>query len=47
MSSHRHSIHKNDLAHAMVARTEQASLAIARGNAPGQPFFVKSERDEH
>jgi hypothetical protein len=29
-----HSIHKNDLARAMVAQSEQAFLAIAQGNAP-------------
>lgn len=31
-----HSIHKNDLARAMVARSEQALLAMAQGNAPGR-----------
>ena len=29
-----HSIHKNDLARAMVAQSEQALLAMAQGNAP-------------
>src|SRR4029079_4804690 len=29
-----HSIHKNDLARAMVAQSEQAFLAIAQGEAP-------------
>jgi uncharacterized protein YbjT (DUF2867 family) len=29
-----HSIHKNDIARAMVAQSEQAFLAIAQGNAP-------------
>jgi hypothetical protein len=37
MPSNWHSIHKNDLARAMVAQTEQASLAIAQGNAPKEP----------
>jgi uncharacterized protein YbjT (DUF2867 family) len=58
MSSKYHSIHKNDLARAMVARSEQAFLAIAQGNAlkeatvkileykEMEPFFVKGERDE-
>jgi hypothetical protein len=53
-----HSIHKNDLARAMVAQSEQAFLAIAQGNAPKEatvkileykemePFFVKGESDE-
>jgi hypothetical protein len=33
MPSRYHSIHKNDLARAMVAQSEQAFLAIAQGNA--------------
>ena len=53
-----HSIHKNDLARAMVAQSEQAFLAMAQGNAPRgatskileykdmEPFFIKGERDE-
>ncbi|HEY4359805.1 MAG TPA: NAD(P)H-binding protein [Bryobacteraceae bacterium] len=53
-----HSIHKNDLARAIVAQSEQAFLAIAQGNAPKKetvkvleykemkPFFVKGESDE-
>jgi hypothetical protein len=53
-----HSIHKNDLARAMVSQSEQAYLAIAHANAPKeatvkileykemQPFFVKGESDE-
>ena len=53
-----HSIHKNDLARAMVAQSEQAFLAMAQGNAPKaatvkileykdmEPFFVKGESDE-
>ena len=52
------SIHKNDLARAMVAQTEQAFLSIAQGNAPKEPtvkileykemepFFVECESDE-
>jgi len=58
MPSKYHSIHKNDLARAMVAHLEQAFLAIAQGNAPKEatvkileykqmePFFVKGESDE-
>jgi uncharacterized protein YbjT (DUF2867 family) len=34
MPSRYHSIHKNDLARAMVAQSEQAFLSIAQGNAP-------------
>jgi uncharacterized protein YbjT (DUF2867 family) len=34
MPSKYHSIHKNDLARAMVAQSEQAFLAIAQGNDP-------------
>jgi hypothetical protein len=53
-----HSIHKNDLARAMVAQSEQAFRAIAQGSAPKEatvkileykemePFFVKVESDE-
>jgi uncharacterized protein YbjT (DUF2867 family) len=37
MPSKYHSIHKNDLARAMVAQSEQAFLAIAQGNAPKEP----------
>ena len=58
MPSKYHSIHKNDLARAMVAQSEQAFVAIAQGNAPKEatvkileykemePFFVKGESDE-
>ena len=58
MPSKYHSIHKNDLARAMVAQSEQAFLSIAQGNAPKEttvkileykemePFFVKGESDE-
>lgn len=50
-----HSIHKNDLARAMVAQSEQAFLEIAQGTAPARPkvkileygemrpFFVKGD----
>ena len=53
-----HSIHKNDLARAMVAQSEQAFRAIAQGNGPRQaavkilefremqPFFVNGESNE-
>ena len=58
MPSQYHSIHKNDLARAMVARSEQAFLAMAQGNARKEatveileyremkPFFVKGDQDE-
>jgi uncharacterized protein YbjT (DUF2867 family) len=58
MPSKYHSIHKNDLARAMVAQSEQAFQAIAQGNAPKQPtvkileykemepFFVKGESNK-
>jgi uncharacterized protein YbjT (DUF2867 family) len=58
MASKYHSIHKNDLARAMVAQSERAFLAIAQGNAPEEAivkileykgmaaFFVKGESDE-
>ena len=58
MPSKYHSIHKNDLARAMVAQSEQAFLAIALGNAPKEPtvkileykdmepFFIKGECGE-
>ncbi len=58
MPSKYHSIHKNDLARAIVAQSEQAWLAIAQGNAPMQatvkvleykemkPFFVEGESEE-
>ena len=51
-----HSIHKNDLARAMVAQSEQAFLAMAQGNAPKgtpvkileykdmEPFLIKGEK---
>jgi uncharacterized protein YbjT (DUF2867 family) len=58
MPSKYHAIHKNDLARAMVAQSEETFLSIAHGNAPQeatvkileyqemQPFFVKGESDE-
>ena len=58
MPSKYHSVHKNDIARAMVAQSEQAFLAMAQGNAPKsttvkileykdmEPFFIKGERDE-
>jgi uncharacterized protein YbjT (DUF2867 family) len=57
MPSKYHSIHKNDLARAMVAQSEQAFQAIARERAAKptvkileyrdmQPFFVKGENQE-
>jgi len=58
MPSKYHSIHKNDLARAMVTQSEQVYLAIAQGNAPKdptvkileyremEPFFVKGESGE-
>ena len=54
-----HSIHKNDLARAMVAQSEQAFLAFAQGTAPKEAivkileykemerFFIKGESEEH
>jgi uncharacterized protein YbjT (DUF2867 family) len=58
MPSKYHSIHKNDLARAMVAQSEQAFLAIAQGSAPKaaplkileykemKRFFVRGESRE-
>ena len=58
MPSKYHSIHKNDLARAMVGQSEQALLAIVHGKAPKEatvkileykemkPFFIKGESDE-
>jgi hypothetical protein len=37
MPSRSHSIHKNDLARAMVAQSEQAFLALAQGKGPAAP----------
>jgi hypothetical protein len=57
MPSRYHSIHKNDLARAMVAQSEQAFLALAQGKgraAPAvtileykemEPFFVAGDSD--
>jgi len=58
MPSKYHSIHKNDLARALVAQSEQAFFAIAQGNHPKEPivkileykemepFFVEGEGGE-
>lgn len=56
MPSRYHSIHKTDLARAMVAFAEQAYLALARGAAAAPPavleyrdmapFFVTGDRDQ-
>jgi uncharacterized protein YbjT (DUF2867 family) len=58
MPSKYHSIHKNDLARAMVAQSEQALIAIAQGTAPKEatvkileykdmePFFIQGECNE-
>ena len=53
MPSRYHSIHKNDLARAMVQQSEQAFLAIAQGNTVKileykemKPFFVDGESNE-
>jgi uncharacterized protein YbjT (DUF2867 family) len=58
MPSKYHSIHKNDLARAMVAQSEQAFLALAQAKGPAnpavkileykemEPFFVRGESDE-
>jgi uncharacterized protein YbjT (DUF2867 family) len=57
MPSRYHSIHKNDLARAMVVNSEQAFRALAQGEAPAgpvvkileykemEPFFVAGDRD--
>ena len=57
MPSRYHSIHKNDLARAMVAQSEQAFLALAQGKGPAapavkileykemEPFFVPGDSD--
>jgi uncharacterized protein YbjT (DUF2867 family) len=57
MPSRFHSIHKNDLARAMVAQSEHAFAALAQGNGPAppavkileyremEPFFVAGDRD--
>ena len=57
MPSRYHSIHRNDLARAMVAQSEQAFLALAQGKGPAapavkileykemEPFFVAGDSD--
>ena len=46
MPSRYHSIHKNDLARAMVAQSEQAFLALARGKGPAAPAVKTLEYKE-
>jgi hypothetical protein len=57
MPSRYHSIHKNDLARAMVAQSEQAFLTLAQGKGPAapavrileygemKPFFLADDKD--
>jgi hypothetical protein len=57
MPSRYHSIHKNDLARAMVAQSEQAFVALAQDKGPAapavktleykemEPFFVAGDSD--
>jgi uncharacterized protein YbjT (DUF2867 family) len=57
MPSRLHSIHKSDLARAMVAQSEQAFVALAQGKGPAvpavqvleyremRPFFVAGDRE--
>jgi hypothetical protein len=46
MPSRYHSIHKNDLARAMVARSEQAFLTLAQGEGPAIPTVKVLEYKE-
>ena len=46
MPSRYHSIHKNDLARAMVAQSEQAFLALARNKGPAAPMVKTLEYKE-
>ena len=46
MPSRYHSIHKNDLARAMVARSEQAFLTLAQGKGPAIPTVKVLEYKE-
>lgn len=46
MPSRYHSIHKNDLARAMVAQSEQAFLALAQGKGPAAPAVKTLEYEE-
>ena len=46
MPSRYHSIHKNDLARAMVAQSEQAFLALAQGKGPAAPAVKTLEYKE-
>ena len=57
LPSRYHSVHKNDLARAMVAQSEQAFLALVQGKGPAvpavkileykemEPFFVAGDSD--
>jgi hypothetical protein len=47
MPSKYHSIHKNDLARAMVAQSEQALLTIAQGNARKEATVKIERKPEH
>ena len=46
LPSRYHSIHKNDLARAMVAQSEQAFLALAHGAAPAPPVVKILEYEQ-
>jgi uncharacterized protein YbjT (DUF2867 family) len=46
MPSRYHSIHKNDLARAMVAQSEQAFLVLAQGTGPAAPAVKTLEYKE-
>jgi uncharacterized protein YbjT (DUF2867 family) len=46
MPSRYHSIHKTDLARAMVAQSEQAFFALAQGRGPGTPAVKILEYEE-
>ena len=46
MPSRYHSIHKNDLARAMVAQSEQAFLALSQGKGPAAPTVKILEYEE-
>jgi uncharacterized protein YbjT (DUF2867 family) len=46
MPSRYHSIHKDDLARAMVAQSEQAFLALAQGKGPAAPVVKILEHKE-
>ena len=46
MPSRYHSIHKNDLARAMVAQSEEAFLSLAQGKGPAAPVVKILEYEE-